>query len=100
MHPEGVTGSGSWNFGSGVYEDVVELYGSKGKIGFSIFDDQPITLMTDDTEEQLNVKHPETIQQPHVQAMYHDLADQKHHPSTGKTGAHASWVMDKILGKI
>ncbi|MCV9385499.1 Gfo/Idh/MocA family protein [Reichenbachiella ulvae] len=99
-HPGGVTGSGSWNFGSGVHEDVVELYGSKGKIAFAIFDEQPVSLITDDTEEQLKVPHPATIQQPHVQAMYNDLTGQSTHPSTGKTGAHASWVMDKILGKL
>jgi hypothetical protein len=29
-----ITGSGSWNFGSYRREDIVEIYGSKGKITF------------------------------------------------------------------
>jgi hypothetical protein len=32
FHESGITGSGSWNFGSYMREDIVEIYGSTGKI--------------------------------------------------------------------
>jgi len=39
-HEGGITGSGTWNFGCDFSEDRVEIFGSKGKIQFSVFSDQ------------------------------------------------------------
>jgi hypothetical protein len=41
LHESGITGSGGWNFGSYMREDIVEIYGSKGKITFSVFENDP-----------------------------------------------------------
>jgi len=98
LHESGVTGSGSWNFGSFEREDVVEIYGSKGKITFSVFENDPIILKTADGESTHFIKHPENIQLYHVQQMREHLLGNQTHPSSGSTAAHTSWVMDQIIG--
>lgn len=100
VHKNGITGSGSWNFGCNLRQDNVEIYGSKGKIVFSVFDEHPIQLISKKENNSLIIENPEHIQQYHVQNMKANLFDGIEHPSTGKSGLHTSWVMDKILGNI
>ncbi|WP_273277419.1 Gfo/Idh/MocA family protein [Maribacter polysiphoniae] len=99
-HESGVLGSGSWNFGCYEREDKVEIYGSKGKIIFSVFDEAPIILINPNGEEKLEIENPKHIQQFHVANIKDHLMGVKEHPSLGKSGLHASWVMDRILGNI
>jgi len=99
-HPNGVTGSGSWNFGSYKREDRVTIYGSCGKIIFSALDEHPIVLENDDENISLTIENPENIQLFHVQNMREHLKGTINHPSVGSSAMHASWVMDKILCKI
>ena len=98
LHESGVTGSGSWNFGSFEREDVVEIYGSKGKITFSIFENDPLILKTSEGESKHIIEHPENIQLYHVERMREDLLGNQKHPSNGFTAAHTNWVMDQIIG--
>lgn len=100
IHPNGVTGSGSWNFGAYKREDRVIIYGSKGKIEFSALDEHPIILENDKGREEIFIENPEHIQLHHVQNMRESLNISTEHPSTGRKAMHTSWVMDKILGKI
>lgn len=100
VHESGITGSGSWNFGTHLREDLVCIYGSEGKISFSVFEEQPIVLETNSEKISLNIEHPENVQLFHVQNMRDDLFGKGRHPSRGNSGAHASWVMDVVLGKI
>ncbi|MBK0369408.1 Gfo/Idh/MocA family protein [Flavobacterium agrisoli] len=100
LHKSGVTGSGSWNFGTHLREDTVSIYGSLGKITFSVFENDPIVLETAKETISLDIEHPENVQLYHVQNMRDDLFGSGQHPSKDASGAHASWVMDKILGVI
>ena len=100
LHKNGVTGAGSWNFGCNLREDNVEIYGSKGKIIFSVFDENSIQLILENEHKILNIKHPENIQFHHILNMKNFLLEGKPHPSTGKSALHTSWVMDTILGVI
>ena len=97
-HESGVTGSGSWNFGTFEREDVVEIYGSEGKITFSIFENVPFILKNKDGETINNLSHPENIQLHHVELMRDHLFGNGTHPSDGFSAAHTNWVMDKIIG--
>jgi len=99
IHKTGVTGSAFWNFGSWKRQDKVEIIGSNGSIKFSVFDENPIQLITSKETIRLNIKHPENIQLYHVQAMKNHLDGIKKHPSTGETALHTAWIMDKILGR-
>ncbi|NCP06673.1 MAG: Gfo/Idh/MocA family oxidoreductase [Flavobacteriales bacterium] len=100
IHKNGVTGSAFWNFGSWKREDKVEIVGSKGSIVFSVFDDNPVQLITSKETISLNIEHPENIQLYHVQAMKKHLDGIEQHPSTGETALHTAWIMDKVLGRI
>ncbi len=100
LHDSGITGTGSWNFGSNEREDCVEIYGSKGKITFSIFENHPFLLSNDQGKMEHHIENPENIQLYHVEGMREQLLGNSKHPSTGWTALHTSWVMDKILGNI
>lgn len=98
LHESGITGTGSWNFGCNTREDTVEIFGSKGKIMFSVFENDPIVLLNEKGKTELYIDNPENIQLYHVENMRNSLFGESTHPSTGKTGTHTSWVMDKIIG--
>ncbi|MEH6579323.1 MAG: Gfo/Idh/MocA family oxidoreductase [Amphritea sp.] len=101
IHESGVTGTGSWNFGCSMREDKVEIYGSKGKIEFSVFNEEPLKLTSNNHEQrEFFIENPENIQLYHVRNIREHLAGNKEHLSTGLTATHTSWVMDKILGHV
>ncbi|PWA06971.1 oxidoreductase [Flavobacterium psychrotolerans] len=100
LHESGITGTGSWNFGCSMREDVVEIFGSQGKIHFSVFDDKPVALINEHGTTELYIENPEHIQLYHVENMRNHLLGETTHPSSGLTAAHTSWVMDQIIGNL
>ncbi|MGP1991371.1 Gfo/Idh/MocA family protein [Zobellia laminariae] len=100
LHENGITGSGTWNFGTHQREDLVEIYGSEGKISFAVFEEADVVLANTKGEEKLFIEHPEHVQKFHVENLKKDLLGKQTHPSTGKTAVHTSWVMDSILGNL
>lgn len=101
IHENGLTGSGTWNFGCDSHIDKVTIYGNKGTIEFAVFHENPIILKSDTKNEELFIENPKHIQQYHVQNMNDFFKGKiKSHPSTGKTALHTSWVMSEILGEI
>jgi predicted dehydrogenase len=100
LHESGITGTGVWNFGVGQQDERVEIVGSKGKIEFTVFEEQPIRLTNEKEIVELFIDHPENVQFYHVEKMREHLIGNKEHPSTGKSALHTNWVLDKILGKI
>ncbi len=100
LHESGVTGAGSWNFGCYTHEDRVEIFGSSGKIEFSVFAETPLILTNNKGQQEIFIDNPENIQLYHVRNIKEHLSGNKNHPSTGATATHTSWVMDKILGRI
>ncbi len=100
FHEKGISGTGSWNFGTAIRQDKVEIYGSKGKIEFSVFDEIPLKITNENGIQELFIENPKNIQLYHVQNMRDHLQGIMEHPSSGVTAAHTNWVMDKILGTI
>ncbi|MEM8522469.1 Gfo/Idh/MocA family oxidoreductase [Flavobacterium sp. PL12] len=100
LHECGVTGSGSWNFGCSMREDTVEIFGSKGKISFSVFNEESVVLSNEDGVTDLFIDNPENIQLFHVENIREQLIGNEIHPSNGKTASHTAWTMDKIVGNI
>ena len=100
VHASGVTGSGCWNFGTQARTDRVEIFGSTGTIRFAVFAEAAIELDAGDRQAREFIPHPHHVQQPHVERIAQALfTDAYVHPSTGETGAHTSWVMDRIVGR-
>jgi predicted dehydrogenase len=100
IYKSGVTGSGTWNFGADKREDRVEIIGDKGKIVFSVFNEEDVILETGEDIKRLFIENPKNIQLHHVDNMKLDLDGVSSHPSTGESATHTAWVMDKILGKM
>ena len=94
----GCLGSGFWNFAAAQRTDRVVIYGSQGRIEFSVFENEPVQLFSSEQQLSLNIAHPEHIQFYHIQAMVQDLLHGTGHPSTGKTALKTSWMMEQILG--
>ncbi len=97
QHKTGVTGEGSWNFGCNDRKDTVAIFGSEGRIAFSVFDEEKIVLERGNGTTRLFIEHPKHVQQFHVENIREHLLGNRAHPSTGETAAHTSWVMDRIL---
>lgn len=100
LHESGITGTGSWNFGTATREDKVIIYGNQGSIEFSIFDETPVILSNENGKIELFIEHPENVQLHHVQQMKDQLSDQGIHPSNGESATHTSWVMDRIINVL
>ncbi|MEM9361574.1 MAG: Gfo/Idh/MocA family oxidoreductase [Bacteroidota bacterium] len=100
VHKNGITGEGCWNFLTYHRKDVVEIFGSKGKITFAVLDEAPLVLENASGKEVLEIAHPEHIQKFHAENIKKHLLGKATHPSTGTSGLHTSWVMDSILGTL
>lgn len=99
-HQGGITGEGSWNFGSAEHEDHVEIIGSEGKISFAVFHEKPVVLHNSKGTISLEIAHPKHIQEFHVAYIRDHLLGKQTHPSLGSSALHTSWVMDRILGAV
>jgi predicted dehydrogenase len=99
-HGNEITGEATWNFACDRTEDLVEIYGSEGKITFSVFGEDDIVLDNRKGVQKQFIEHPNHVQQFHVENLKEHLLGKKEHPSTGKTALHTSWVMDSILGNL
>lgn len=97
QHKNNITGAASWNFGTFEENDTVTIFGSKGKISFSVFDDSPVEITSSEGKQTYVIEHPENVQLHHVQSMANHLLNDEQHPSTGASAVHTSWVMDQIL---
>ncbi|WP_448098684.1 Gfo/Idh/MocA family protein [Luteibacter yeojuensis] len=93
----GVLGTGLWNFGADRREDRVEIVGDRGRLVFATFGDEPIRLDADGRVEDIRIANPEHIQQPLIESIVAELTGRGRCPSTARTGARTSWVMDQVL---
>jgi predicted dehydrogenase len=95
----GVVGSGVWCFTTPeeVTTDQIEIFGECGKIVFPSFDKAPITVTTAQGIEEYPVAWPEHAAQPLIQTIVDELHGCGKCPSTGRTAARTSWVIDEIL---
>ncbi len=97
QHRSGVLGSGNWNFNSFERSDKVWIDGNKGQIRFSVFGEEPIEADHILGKESLFIENPENIQLYHAGNMLESLRNEAAHPSTGKSGAETSRIMEMIL---
>lgn len=93
----GVQGAGIWSFASYEDYDRNEIIGSKGKIIFSSFNDEPIKLITRQGVREYKIDNPPHVQQPLIQSVVNDILGIETCPSTGESAARTSKVMDQIL---
>lgn len=95
----GVQGTGQWCFSVGEQLDLTEILGTQGSVRFSAFDESPIKLYADGKTETFAIANPPHVHQPYIQTVVDSLLGKGSSPSDGISGARASWVMDKLLGR-
>ena len=98
LFESGIHGVGNWCFSAFENVDVNEIVGSKGKITFSIFGNEPIVLTTASGTEQWSYEPPQHVHQPLVETVTAELTgDSWKCPSSGVTGARTNWVMGEMV---
>jgi predicted dehydrogenase len=97
VYESGVQGAGTWCFTAYDEVDMTEIVGSQGKIAFSTYGTDPVTLTTGDGVTEFSIEYPQHIQQPLIQTVVDDLAGVGTCPSTGESATRTTWVMDQML---
>lgn len=98
----GVVGSGSWCFigHQSAKEDKVEVIGDRGMLSFSVYNYDPIQLVTSEGAVSINVENPNYVQLPIIKAVIEDLQGIGNCSSTSISATPVNWVMDRVLGKF
>lgn len=101
MFENGIPGSGTWSFVSheSAQVDRIEIVGDKGLIHFSVFDHDPIHLITENMDTYLEVPNPEYVQKPLIEKVVRDLQGIEKCMITNIEATPTNWVLDRILGK-
>ncbi|MFO7934758.1 MAG: Gfo/Idh/MocA family oxidoreductase [Bacteroidales bacterium] len=99
--PHGAILTGSWSFivPESLQKDLVEVTGEKGKLSFSVFGFDPIVLFDGNSDHTYRVSRPEPIQMPLIRTIVSSLKGTGTCPSTGRTAAITSRVMDTLLAE-
>ena len=100
--PDNLLVNGSWSFVTPepFQKDLVEIIGEKGKLEFSVFEFNPIIHTIGTQSESHSIAPPENIQMPFIQSIVSEMMGKGKCPSTGKSAAVTSKVMDIISGRI
>lgn len=93
----GIQGIGSWTFNGYHDLDQNEIIGTKGRLLFSSFNEEPIILENEDGREEIDFPYPDPVQQPLLKKVVSSLLEEGKSPSTGETAARTTKVMDKII---
>ena len=74
--------------------DRVEIFEVEEKIGFSVFEENPLLIVRDGKEFKLFISNPKHIQIKHVEDMKTSLEGSFSHPSTEKQQSTqvGSWI--------
>ena len=98
----GVVGSGSWCFigHQSAKEDCIEVIGDKGMLSFSVYNYDPIHLITTEGAVNINVENPPYVQLPIIKSVIEDLQGIGTCECTSVSATPVNWVMDRILSKF
>ena len=98
----GLVGSGSWCFvgHQSAKEDRIDVVGEKGMLSFSVYNYDPIRLVTSDGTTNIVVENPPYVQLPIIRNVIEDLQGIGVCTCTSVSATPTNWVMDRILGKM
>ena len=94
-----VVGTGIWNFNAGSAVDTITFIGSEGTLETPIFSDTGVIVTRGAERQAHDVRYPPHVHQPLIQTIVDELAGAGQCLSTGESGARASWVLDRCLGR-
>ncbi len=93
----GVIGSGLWCFASYETSDRVVITGSKGRLTFATFENEPVVLETVSGRQTFDIPQPAHVQQPLIQQVVDELLGRGVCVSTGENGLRTTRVMQQLL---
>ncbi len=94
-----VAGTGIWNFNADAKTDVLVLTGPLGTIATPVFADGDVTVSRAGGIERFPLRNPPHVHQPLIQTIVDELRGRGQCASTGRSGARASWVMDRCVAE-
>lgn len=102
LFDSGLPGSASWCFvgHQSAKEDCIEIIGDKGSVSFSVFNYDPIKLVTSEGNINIIVPNPPYVQLPIIKSVIEDLQGFGSCTCTSVSATPVNWVMDRILGKL
>lgn len=97
----GIPGSGSWCFvgHESAKEDCIEIIGDKGSLTFSVFNYDPIHLITSEGNVDITVPNPPYVQLPIIKNVIEDLQGIGTCECTSISATPTNWVLDRVLWK-
>ena len=81
-------------------EDCIEIIGEKGSLSFSVYNYDPIRLVTSEGTSNIVVPNPPYVQLPIIKSVIEDLQGFGACTCTSVSATPVNWVMDRILGKF
>lgn len=94
-----MTGTGTWNFNAETKTDVLTITGTGGAMASPIFSDTDLVVSNGGAHQRHPLRNPPHVHQPLIQTIVDELHGRGRCDSTGESGARASWVMDRCLGR-
>lgn len=97
----GVVFSGTWCFNAAaeIMMDHVEIIGTSGKITFSVFSGNSITVTANSNTTVLTFDTLQHVQQPMIEATVKYFLDKGPNPDTGDEGAEVMRLMAEFVGR-
>ena len=97
----GIPGSGSWCFvgHESAKEDRIEVIGTRGTVSFSVFNYDPIRLVTSQGDMNIEVPNPPYVQLPIIKSVIEDMQGIGTCECTSISATPTNWVLDRILWK-
>ena len=97
----GIPGSGSWCFvgHESAKEDRIEVIGDKGSLLFSVYNYDPIQLLTSEGSASIVVPNPPYVQLPIIKSVIEDLQGIGTCDCTSISATPTNWVLDRVLWK-
>lgn len=98
----GLLGSGSWCFvgHKSAKEDCIDVIGDKGMLSFSVYNYDPILLVTSEGNTSITVPNPSYVQLPIIKSVIEDLQGFNVCGCTSVSATPVNWVLDRVLGKF
>ena len=93
----GAVGTGTWGYDADGRTDQVELVGTRGRLRFSMFGEDPLVLRSEGAERRIEAPYPDVVQQPLIQTVVDELTGRGTCPSTGRSALRTAEVVDALL---
>jgi 1,5-anhydro-D-fructose reductase (1,5-anhydro-D-mannitol-forming) len=96
--PDGVLGSGTWDFCAGIDEDLLSITGTRGRLSVPVYGEAPIIGEGRGRDrERWDIPHPPHIQEPMIASVVDALLGRGTCVSTGESALRTAAVMDAAL---